>query len=225
MSTSKKSLLAAVLVVCGTGVSAEELLPGFVRQTADTGPVSQVSLAAGLMVSVSDVEPAAYLAEAAAAAPGRAHAPTGVPLPSGRWSPTLAPAAAATAEQVDLYELIDTLNALGPIGVSVADYLALALPKLDTSPNVGSSPPPAHASKAGSYGLTKLQADSAPSVWAVPAARASKERAKSWALPPEVSELLTRVLVGAAALAILAGAGLRLAVMTRRRTRRSLARL
>ena len=222
MSLSKISLFAALLAGCGTGVSAEELLPAYVRQSADPGPVAQHSLAAGLSARAADVEPADYLAQAAAVAPGWVITLTGVALPSGRWSPSLAPATAAGQEE--FYNLIDALNALGPIGVSVADYLALALPGLDSSSRSSSGPPAVDASKARSNWLPARLMDPAPLVRANPSAQAAPERARPWALPAAVSDPLTRYLLAAAALAIIAGAGLRLAVLIRRNASPSLPR-
>ena len=196
MSLARTSLLAALLAGCVAGVSAEELLPGYVRQSVDQGPVGQLSLGSGLAVRAADVAPAAYLA------------------------------AAAAAGQAELYNLIDALNALGPIGVSVADYLALALPGLDSSSSSRSSsgPPAVDASKARSNWLPARLMDPAPLVRANPSAQAAPERARPWALPAAVSDPLTRYLLAAAALAIIAGAGLRLAVLIRRNASPSLPR-
>ena len=234
MSLSKISLLAALLAGCGTSVSAEELLPAYVRQSADTGPVAQRSLAAGLSARAADVEPADYLAQAAdvepadylaqavAVAPDRVIALTGVALPSGRWSPSLAPA--AVAGQEEFYNLIDALNALGPIGVSVADYLALALPGLDNSRDIRSGPPPVDASRARDHWRPAQFVVSVPLATVAPTAKAAPESAKPWALPAALSDQLTRYLMAAAALALLAGAGLRLAALKRRNAAPSLAR-
>lgn len=194
MSLARTSLLAALLAGCVAGVSAEELLPGYVRQSVDQGPVGQLSLGSGLAVRAADVAPAAYLA------------------------------AAAAAGQAELYNLIDALNALGPIGVSVADYLALALPGLDSSSRSSSGPPAVDASKARSNWLPARLMDPAPLVRANPSAQAAPERARPWALPAAVSDPLTRYLLAAAALAIIAGAGLRLAVLIRRNASPSLPR-
>lgn len=195
MSLARTSLLAALLAGCVAGVSAEELLPGYVRQSVDQGPVGQLSLGPGLAVRAADVAPAAYLA------------------------------AAAAAGQAEFYNLIDALNALGPIGVSVADYLALALPGPESSRSSSSSGPPAvDASKARSNWLPARLMDPAPLVRANPSAQAAPERARPWALPAAVSDPLTRYLLAAAALAIIAGAGLRLAVLIRRNASPSLPR-
>lgn len=194
MSLARTSLLAALLAGCVAGVSAEELLPGYVRQSVDQGPVGQLSLGSGLAVRAADVAPAAYLA------------------------------AAAAAGQAELYNLIDALNALGPIGVSVADYLALALPGLDSSSRSSSGAPAVDASKARSNWLPARLMDPAPLVRANPSAQAAPERARPWALPAAVSDPLTRYLLAAAALAIIAGAGLRLAVLIRRNASPSLPR-
>ena len=222
MSSSKISLLAALLASSGASVWAEELLPAYVRQSADTGPVAQRSLAAGLPARAADVEPADYLAQATAVTPGRAITLTGVALPSGRWAPGLASAAAAG--QAEFYNLIDALNALGPIGVSVADYLALALPGLESNRDARSGPPAGDASKARSHWRPAQAVDSVPLATVVPTAKAAPERARPWALPAALSDQLTRYLLAAAALALLAGAGLRLAVLTRRNASPSLAR-
>ena len=222
MSLSKISLFAALLAGCGTGVSAEELLPAYVRQSADPGPVAQHSLAAGLSARAADVEPADYLAQAAAVAPGWVITLTEVALPSGRWSPSLAPATAAGQEE--FYNLIDALNALGPIGVSVADYLALARPGLDNSRDTRSGPPAGDASKARDHWRPAQFVVSVPLATVVPTAKATPERAKPWALPAALSDQLTRYLMAAAALALLAGAGLRLAALKRRNAAPSLAR-
>ena len=194
MSLARTSLLAALMAGCVAGVSAEELLPGYVRQSVDQGPVAQLSLGSGLAVRAADVAPAAYLA------------------------------AAAAAGQAELYNLIDALNALGPIGVSVADYLALALPGLDSSSSGSSSsgPPAVDAGKARSNWLQARLMDPAPVVRPLPSAQAAPERARPWALPAAVGDPLTRYLLAAAALAIIAGAGLRLAVLHRRNASPSL---
>lgn len=222
MSLSRFTLLMAVLAGCGTGASAERLLPDYLRQTVEPSPVSQFSAAFGLNASSDDAEPANYLAEATAADNGRANAMAAVPLPSGRWLLSQAPAAADG--QVEIQMLIEALNALGPIAVSVADYLAL-LAGPDISSAGSGSPPRVGAAKVHGTSLSSPPPDPAPGFSATPAPTARVEQPGHWALSPAMSERLTRYLVGAAALAILLGAGLRLAVLTRRNAPPALARL
>ena len=114
--------------------------------------------------------------------------------------------------------------ARGPIGVSVADYLALALPSLDNNRDNRSGPPAGDASKARGHWRPAQFVVSVPLATVVPTAKAAPERAKPWALPAALSDQLTRYLMAAAALALIDGAGLRLAVLTRRNGAPSLAR-
>ena len=228
MTHSRFSLLAAVLAVlavlavCGPAAWAEELLPGHERQTVDRRLVPPFGKTPGLTEGIAQVEPVAYLARAAAAAPGRANALAGGRMATGQWSPD--PASAAAAEQAERDALIETLNSLGPIGVSVADYLALARPDLDTRSDASGGPAPANASQVRSDPQTAFLTASTPSARSVPTAGAAAEPTTSWSLPRDVSDPLTRYLLGGAALAIVTGAVLRLAVLTRRSTPRSLAR-
>ena len=222
MSISRFGLLMAVMAGCGTGVSAEQLLPDHLRQLTDPNAVSQASSVFTQTFMAAGGEPATYLDEATAAAPDLQNALAGAPLPSGRWSPTSA--SASVAGEAETYSLIEALNALGPIGVSVADYLALAVPGLDTRSAGSSGPTPGEAVKPRSTGMPAPADGLAPAVSSIQAHTAVAEPTERWALPTAASEEFTRYLLAAAALAILAGAGLRLLVLTRRHAAPWLAR-
>lgn len=222
MSISRFSLLMAVMAGCGTGVSAEQLLPDHLRQLTDPNAVSQASSVFTQTFMAAGGEPATYLDEATAAAPDLQNALAGAPLPSGRWSPTSA--SATVAGEAETSSLIEALNALGPIGVSVADYLALAVPGLDTRSAGSSGPTPGEAVKPRSTGWPAPAEGLAPAVSSIQAHTAVAEPTERWALPTAASEEFTRYLLAAAALAILAGAGLRLLVLTRRHAAPWLAR-
>lgn len=222
MSISRFSLLMAVMAGCGTGVSAEQLLPDHLRQLTDPNAVSQASSVFTQTFMAAGGEPATYLDEATAAAPDLQNALAGAPLPSGRWSPTSA--SATVAGEAETSSLIEALSALGPIGVSVADYLALAVPGLDTRSAGSSGPTPGEAVKPRSTGMPAPAEGLAPAVSSIQAHTAVAEPTERWALPTAASEEFTRYLLAAAALAILAGAGLRLLVLTRRHAAPWLAR-
>lgn len=222
MSLTRITLLMALLAGCGSGASAEQLLPHYLRQSLAPTAVSLTGTAFDLGASSGDAEPVNYLAEATAAAPGRAGALAGATVPSGRWALALAPDAADG--QVAMRALVEALNALGPIGVSMADYLALTLAGPDISSAGSGNPPRVDAVKAPGTSLPPSLTVQAPLSRPTPAPTASAEQAGLWALSSAMSERLTRYLVGAAALAILVGAGLRLVMQARRNATPSLAR-
>ena len=118
--------------------------------------------------------------------------------------------------------------ALGPLGVSVADYLALSLPGLEIRSSSASTasnrPPPTEGARARNAALAAPAMSLAPRLsWIAapaPAAGPAMRRSPLPALP----EALTRYLLAAAALAILAGAGLRWLMSSRHNGSPSLAR-
>lgn len=223
MSISRVTLWMAVLAACSTGVQAEQVLRDPMHHHADRRLVLPINLAFGLTARAADDEPATFLAQALAAAPPREGAWAGTSLPSGRWS--AAHAADLAVGQAETNALIEALSALGPLGVSVADYLALTLPGLDNPSSTSKRPPPVEGAKPRSAPVAAPATPLAPriSVIAAPAPAAGPAALRS--LSPALTEALTRYLLAAAALAILAGTGLRWLVSARRNGSPSLARL
>lgn len=235
MSISRVTLWMAVLAACSTGVQAEQMLRDHVQHSADVRQALPISQVFKLTAQPADDEPATYLVQALAAALPRANAMAGTSRPSGRWSATHSADLAPGQAETDT--LIEALSALGPFGVSVADYLALNLPGLDsrstatsttTGPSInttGTRPPSLEGAKARSAPAAApamtLVAHTI-SVIATPAPAAGPTTPGG--LSPALSEALTRYLLAAATLAILAGVGLRWLMSARRKGSPSLAR-
>lgn len=235
MSISRVTLWMAVLAACSTGVQAEQMLRDHVQHSADVRQALPISQVFKLTAQPADDEPATYLVQALAAALPRANAMAGTSRPSGRWSATHSADLAPGQAETDT--LIEALSALGPFGVSVADYLALNLPGLDsrstatsttTGPSInttGTRPPSLEGAKARSAPAAApamtLVAHTI-SVIATPAPAAGPTTPGG--LSPALSEALTRYLLAAATLAILAGVGLRWLMSARRNGLPSLAR-
>ena len=234
MSISRVTLWMAVLAACSTGVQAEQMLRDHVQHSADVRQALPISQVFKLTAQPADDEPATYLVQALAAALPRANAMAGTSRPSGRWSATHSADLAPGQAETDT--LIEALSALGPFGVSVADYLALNLPGLDsrstatsttTGPSInttGTRPPSLEGAKARSAPAAApamtLVAHTI-SVIATPAPAAGPTTPGG--LSPALSEALTRYLLAAATLAILAGVGLRWLMSARRKGSPSLA--
>ena len=235
MSISRVTLWMAVLAACSTGVQAEQMLRDHVQHSADVRQALPISQVFKLTAQPADDEPATYLVQALAAALPRANAMAGTSRPSGRWSATHSADLAPGQAETDT--LIEALSALGPFGVSVADYLALNLPGLDSRSTATSTTtgPSINTTGTRPLSLEGAKARSAPaaapamtlvahtiSVIATPAPAAGPTTPGG--LSPALSEALTRYLLAAATLAILAGVGLRWLMSARRNGSPSLAR-
>lgn len=220
MSIQKVCWLAVIAAAWGPGAWAEDLLPDHVVQAIDTGPPAHASTARWWSVLAAHQEPIAYLAEAGAGPSSRARldAPAARPVNPPPANDPVAPVADTDAPAL----LIEALAALGPMGVSISDYLAVALPGL---------PGQAAGSAEGSAGRTRgAVATQGPVMNFLPTdagnatPRPSTQAGSFWALPAGLTERLTRYLFLAAAAALGAGALLRVVQWTRRITEQPLAR-
>ena len=230
MSITKIILLAGALSTWGCDARAERLWPDHLRLAIDDGASAQAGAATGLTAHTSDLQ-ADYLAGMTAGTAAPAGPATGLPRAAGRWSAVAAEPGEregdgkGDGDAASAGELIQALNALGPAGVSTADYLSLAPPGLfnGPAPGRGGESDTGRASGSAATGpplMNFLPIDSAPA-----AAGPRAEQPPQWALPSDLSEPLTRYLFLAAVVALVAGAGLRHAYLTRRHGAHSLMRL
>lgn len=216
MSISRTTVLLAMAAGWGQPATAEALWPDYLRRPADSVGLLRAGAGSWLMPGPADKERGFFLHDIAANGQGRPAEPMGSPGLSGRWAPGAAQPSSLQADEPG--DLIEGLNAIGPIRVSVDDYLALAVTAKPSASGVAL--PALDASRArGIDGGLQTVMDYAPSVDKPSAPTAASERRRRWALPT-LPATQAGYLVMAVALTIVAAAGLRLARLTRRKTTR-----
>lgn len=228
MSITKIGLMTLATAVWCPGAAAESLLPDHLVRAIEAGPQAHAGSARWLTAQVADRDPIAYLSEAVAGARERTASAGSTPRPPKHRPAADAPAQGATPDEVAPAALIEALDALGPLALSMSDHLSLALPGLAAGMAESLAATPQNAGKpmgslaAGQTAMNFVPVDSA-------SAESSRQPGVAvsgrWTLPTAWPEQLTRYLFLAAVTALLAGASLRLTRWTRRSAHSSLTRL